>query len=162
MIKKIVGSLLILFTLSGYLNAQAGQANIYKQTINLPMQKVYPALYKALEDARFFVVFEPYISKNIQRFADKWGDDYNRNKLDGIRSMVFCNGWFANKVSNADPDMLALCPLRLGLYEKSGITTVVFARPSVIAEQSKAKPILLQIEAEVIEAIKTAAKSVSQ
>ncbi len=43
---------------------------------------------------------------------------YNRSKLSAIRSMVFCNGWYANQVSNKDPHMLALCPLHMTLIEK--------------------------------------------
>ena len=119
------------------------------------LQAVYPAVYEALEDARFFVVFEPNIGKNLKRFAKKWGDDYNQNKLSNIRSMVFCNVWYANAVSNADPDMLGLCPLRISLYEKQGETVVLFARPTVIAAQSKAKKVLQNVENEVIAAIKT-------
>jgi len=142
------------------LNSQAENSSIYKQTVNLPIDKVYPAVYEALEDARFYVVFEPYISKSISRFADKWGDDYNQSGLTSIRSMVFCNGWYANKVSNIDPDMLALCPLHLSLYEKSEKTTIVFARPSVIAEQSKAKELMLKIENEVVSAIQSGVKRV--
>ncbi len=133
--------------------AQAAERGMYKQEVNRPIDAVYPAVYKALEDARFFVVFEPNIGKNISRFADKWGDDYNQNKLSSIRSMVFCNGWYANAVSNADPDMLGLCPLRIGLYEKQGKTVVLFARPTVIAAQSKARDILQKVEDEVTAAI---------
>ena len=139
-------------------NLQAAESNIYKQVVNAPMEKVYPAVYKALEDKRFYVVFEVNIGKNIQRFADKWGDDFNQNKLTSIRSMVFCNGWYANKVSNVDPDMLALCPLHLSLYEKQEKTVVIFAKPSVIASDSIAKPILKEIESKVIEDIQTASE----
>jgi len=133
--------------------AQAAESGMYKQEVDRPIDAVYPAVYKALEDARFFVVFEPNIGKNISRFADKWGDDYNQNKLSSIRSMVFCNGWYANAVSNADPDMLGLCPLRIGLYEKQGKTIVLFARPTVIAAQSQARDILQKVEDEVTAAI---------
>ena len=160
MIKKFKMSLLVFIALLVSLDLLAGETNIYKQTVSSSMKKVYPAVYDALEEARFYVVFEPYISKNIERFADKWGDSYNQNKLDSIRSMVFCNGWYANKVSNADPDMLALCPLRLSLYEKAGETTVLFARPTVIGEFSQAKPVLQEIENKVIEAIKVGVKSI--
>ena len=139
-------------------NLQAAESNIYKQVVNAPMEKVYPAVYKAIEDKRFYVVFEVNIGKNIQRFADKWGDDFNQNKLTSIRSMVFCNGWYANKVSNVDPDMLALCPLHLSLYEKQEKTVVIFAKPSVIASDSIAKHILKEIESKVIEAIKKASE----
>lgn len=150
---KVSGLLSILLVSLLYsVNAIGG--NVYKQTVNVSMEKVYPAVYKSLENARFYVVFEPDIGKNLSRFSEKWGDTYNQNNIDSIRSMVFCNGWYANAVSNADPDMLALCPLRISLYEKQGKTTVLFARPTVIAEQSAAKTVLLEVENEVIDAIK--------
>ena len=120
------------------------------------MDQVYGPLYKALEEADFYVVFEANIGRNLSRFADKWGENYNRNKLDGIRSMVFCNGWYANAVSNADPSLLALCPLRLTLIERKGVTTVLFAKPTAIAADSPASKVLQRIEQEVITVIKQA------
>ena len=139
---------------------QAAESTIYRQTVNAPMGQVYPMVYKALENAKFWVVFEPKISENLQRISKKWGDNYNKNKLSSIRSMVFCNGSYANAVSNTDPDMLALCPLRIGLYEKETKTTVVFAKPTVIAAGSAAKPVLKEVEDEVIGAIKVALEGI--
>ncbi len=133
----------------------AGENNggVYRQQVNKPVDKIYDSLYKSLEDARFYVVFEPDIGSNISRFAKKWGDDYNRNGLSEIRSMVFCNGWYANMVSNLDPDMLGFCPLHLTLVESGGKTTVLFNRPSSIAQNSPARELFIKIESEVIEAI---------
>ncbi len=119
------------------------------------MDSVYDLVYTSLEDHRFFVVFEPNIQENISRFADKWGENYNRNNLQGIRSMVFCNGWYANAVSNADPDMLALCPLHITLIQQAGNTRLLFIKPTSIAQGSKAEKIAAEIEAEVIKAIDT-------
>ena len=127
---------------------------VYRQHVNKPIAQVYDNVYKSLEDARFFVVFEPNIGANLANFSKKWGDDYNKNNLTGLRSMVFCNGWYANKVSNLDPDMLGFCPLHLSLVERDGETTVLFNRPSIIAQHSPAKALFLEIETEVIEAIK--------
>lgn len=126
---------------------------VYSQQVDKPVIAVYDKLYKSLEDARFFVVFEPNIGKNLARLAEKWGDDYNRNKISEIRSMIFCNAWYANKVSNQDPEMLGFCPLHLTLVEREGKTTVLFNRPSAIAQNSPAEELLLKIESEVIKAI---------
>ena len=131
---------------------------VYRQQVNKPLADVYDNVYKSLEDARFFVVFEPNIGANLTRFSEKWGDDYNRNNLTAIRSMVFCNGWYANKVSNLDPDMLGFCPLHLSLIERDGKTVVLFNRPSAIAKNSPAAELLLSIETEVIEAVKKGLK----
>lgn len=120
------------------------------------LDSVYDVVYSSLEDKRYFVVFEPNIQKNISRFADKWGENYNRNKLQGIRSMVFCNGWYANAVSNADPDMLALCPLHITLIQREGKTHILFARPTSIAQGSKAEAVAREIEDDVSKALDAA------
>ena len=100
-------------------------------------------------------MFEPNIGNNLASFAERWGDEYNRSGLDGIRSMVFCNAWYANQVSNADPSMLALCPLHITLVEKQGNTTILFARPSEIAQGSAAVDIARELEDSVIQALES-------
>jgi uncharacterized protein (DUF302 family) len=144
-------SLLMLFLSFSSANAASG---VFEMTVDKPVSEVYDKVYKSLEDARFYVVLEPDIGKNLSGFAERWGDEYNRNKLSAIKSMVFCNGWYANQVSNRDPGMLAFCPLRMTLFEKDGKTTALFARPTVIAADSPALEILTELEYEVIAAIK--------
>ncbi len=80
----------------------AAESTVFELVVDKPIAEVYPAVYKSLEQARFFVVFEPDIGANLSGFAKRWGDDYNRNGLSAIRSMVFCNGWYTNQVSNKD------------------------------------------------------------
>lgn len=127
---------------------------VFKITVGEPAGKVYDKVYENLEAARFFVVFEPNIGKNLSGFADRWGDEYNQNKLTSLRAMVFCNGWYANQVSNKDPDMLGLCPLHLTVIERDGKTSVLFNRPTVIAADSPALSVLKEVETEVIAAIR--------
>lgn len=134
------------------------EPSVFSVSVDKPISEVYGKVYESLEDSRFYVVFEPDIGKNLSSFAERWGDQYNRNKLDAIRSLVFCNGWYANQVSNKDPAMLALCPLHMTLIEKDGKTTALFARPTVIAADSPARDILAELEYEVIAAIKKGMK----
>lgn len=126
---------------------------LYKVTVRQDFDTVYKQLNQALEQARFFVVLEPDIGKNLAGFAEVWGQDYNRNKLERIRSIVFCNGWYANRVANADPDMLALCPLHISLTHKKGATSVLFVRPDYIASKSKARYVTWELTDAVIDAI---------
>ena len=151
---KIIHKLIIFCLVMAVSAAQAASPNVFEHTVEKSMEQVYPSLYKALEDEGFYVVFEANIGRNLSRFADKWGENYNRNKLDGIRSMVFCNGWYANAVSNEDPSLLALCPLRLTLIEREGKTTVLFAKPTAIAADSPARKVLQRVENEVIAVIR--------
>jgi uncharacterized protein (DUF302 family) len=150
--KRRVLSIFLLLCLS--LSAAHADSSIFTYRSDKPITEVYDKVYESLEDARFYVVFEPNIGKNLSTFADRWGDEYNRSKLSAIRSMVFCNGWYANQVSNKDPRMLALCPLHMTLIEKDGSTTALFARPTVIAADSPARDTLAELESEVIAAIK--------
>jgi uncharacterized protein (DUF302 family) len=148
---KRFGLLLLVFL--WFSQAQAGNDNVRAWSTDQPLDTAYKVVYKHLEDNRFFVVFEPDIQSNLSRFAERWGEDYNRNKLEGIRSMVFCNGWYANQVSNADPDMLALCPLHVTLIQEQGHTRVLFVRPSRVAAGSKAQTIARELEEDVAKAI---------
>ena len=141
---------------------QATPAGVFRADARAPMARTYPAIHKALEDARFWVVFEADIGRNLAGFAAKWGEDYNRNGLTGIRSIVVCNGWYANQVSNADPDLLALCPLRVNLVEKDGVTRVLFARPSVIAAGSPGAAAVQEIEQTLVRAIRTGIQQAEQ
>ncbi|MCW8854198.1 MAG: DUF302 domain-containing protein [Gammaproteobacteria bacterium] len=156
---QIINKIAVLLLLLSSFSIFAESPNVFEYQVQQPMSQIYGRLYKALEDDGFYVVFEANIGKNLSRMADKWGENYNQNQLDGIRSMVFCNGWYANAVSNADPTMLALCPLRLTLMEKKGVTTALFARPSVIAGDSPARKVLSRVENDVISIIK---KSMSE
>ena len=149
--------LVLMFSVS---SVYAGDKNsgVYIKQVDKPLSEVYDNVYKSLEEARFFVVFEPNIGANLASFSKKWGDDYNQNNIAEIRSMVFCNGWYANKVSNLDPNMLGFCPLHITLIEREGKTTVLFNRPGIIAQNSPAKELLLTIESEVIEALQLGLK----
>ncbi len=142
--------------------AWAEPANVLVWSTDKDMETTYKVVYKNLEDNNFFVVFEPNIQANLSHFAERWGDDYNRNKLEGIRAMVFCNGWYANQVSNADPDMLALCPLHITLVQQAGNTRVLFARPSVIAGGSRAGKIARELEDDVARAVEAAVRELSE
>ena len=144
----------VVFILGLSVSAVHADSSVFAHSVDKPVAAIYDSLHKSLEDARLYVVLEPNIGKNLSGFAERWGDQYNRNSLTAIRSMVFCNGWYANQVSNRDPHMLALCPLSLTLIEKDGRTTALFARPSLIAADSPARDIVVELENHVIEAIR--------
>lgn len=148
--KAILLMLLLLLPLGGLAND-----SVYRVTTGQPLDIVYPAVKSGLESQRLYVVFEPDIGRNLASFAARWGEDYNRQGLDAIRSMVFCNPWYANQVANADPGMLALCPLHLTLTQREGRTTILFIRPSRIARGTAAEAIAAELEDAVIGAIES-------
>ena len=133
--------------------AFAASPNVYEKSVSKDLEATYQNVYKALEDNGFYVIFEPDIGKNLENFSEKWGKDYNQNKLEAIRSMVFCSAFYANKISNTDPALLALCPLHVTLTHKAGRTTVLFVKPSAVAKGSKAEKVTQELEKDVIKSL---------
>ena len=135
--------------------AWAESPMIYEKQVKGEAEKTYKQVFEALENNGYFVVFEPNIGKNLAYFEKRWGKDYNKNNLESIRSMVFCNAWYANQVSNTDPQLLALCPLHISLVHKEGVTRILFIRPSLVATGSPAEKIALELEQDVIRTIES-------
>ena len=131
----------------------AVEPSVYVKKVKGDFSATYKKVFTALENNGYFVVFEPNIGKNLSNFAQRWGKNYNKNGLEAIRSLVFCNAWYANEVSNMDPEMLALCPLHITLTHKKGVTSILFVRPSQVAVDSPAKKVVTELELDVIRAI---------
>lgn len=146
----------LLFLLFSSLVQAAPNPAIYQASARMPFAKAVKVVTAKLEDAGYAVVDELPVSENLKGMAKKWGPDYNRNKLEGITSLVFCNGWYVNQVSNLDPSLLGLCPLHVTLTHKAGVTTVLFNRPTAIAAGSPAEKVLKEAETEVIQALESA------
>ena len=147
-------SIVVLCLLCVFMTHVYAGDTVFQTTVEASIEDVYDSVSSALDENRFFVVFDVNMGRNMARFAERWGEDYNRNALEGIRAMVVCNIWYTNQVSNKDPSMLSLCPLTLTLIHKQGTTTVLFARPTVIAKGSPAEPVIEELEQEFIDAIK--------
>ncbi len=136
--------------------AAAGLPGVLHWQVERDLETVYESVYNALEENKYFIIFEANISANLARFSEQWGESYNRSQLQGIRAMVICNPWYTNEVSNQDPDMLVLCPLQLTVYQKDGITHVGFARPTHVGAGSDAMPLLKEIESVLSSAVEQA------
>ena len=93
-------------------NAFAESPAVYEKSFDQNLETAYKGVFKALESNGFKVVYEVDIQENLTKFATKnVVKDFNLNQMEGIKSMVFFNGALAVKISNADPTMLAMCPL---------------------------------------------------
>jgi hypothetical protein len=148
MVRKLVLFLLLVST-----TVHSGLPGVLRWDVEQGLETTYKSVYKSLEENRFFVVFEPNIGRNLEGFAARWGDNYNRSGLSGIRSMVFCNAWYTNAISNAEPALLSLCPLHITLFHKAGTTSIVFTRPTHAGAGSKAAALLGELETDVRKAV---------
>lgn len=141
-------------------NGRAEVSAVYEKAVNQNLDTAYTQVKKALEGNGFKVVYELDIMDNMNKFAEKNAvKDYNSNKLEAIKSLVFCNGALSIKISNADPAMLALCPLHVTFTQKSGHATVLFARTGALAQGSKAEAPAKELEDKVIKTIESGLSS---
>lgn len=150
--------LLILMVL-GMTPLRAELAGVLRWDVAQDLEPTYRMISRSLQESGFHVVFEPDIGGNLAGFAQRWGEDYNRGGLEGIRAMVFCNAWYANALSNQEPGLLALCPLHITLFHKGPTTSIVFIRPTHAGAGSAALPLLRELEAEVKRAVEAGIKA---
>ena len=142
--------------------SQAELPGVRHWSVEQDMEVTYKSIYKSLEKNDMFVIFEPNIGRNLAGFAGRWGDNYNRNRLQDIRSMVFCSAWYVNEVSNIDPKLLALCPMHITLYRQDNITHVIFTRPTHVGQRSAAAGLLEGLEAKVSAAVEAGIAAVQR
>lgn len=146
-------TLILLLALVSF-NSWAESPAIYEKTFDQNLATAYPRVRLALESNGFKVVYEIDMLENMTKFAVKNAvKDFNLNQLEGIKSLIFCNGPLAMQISNADPSMLALCPLHLTLTQRAGHVSILFVRPSVLAQGSKAAASAKELEEKVIKTI---------
>ena len=122
-------------------------------TLEADLETTYKNVYRALENNNMFVIFEANMGRTLAGFSDRWGANYNRNQLQGMRSMMFCNPWYVNEVSNLDPQLLAFCPMHITLYRQDNITHIIFTRPTHVGQRSAAAGLLEGLEAKVSAAV---------
>ncbi|WP_299183198.1 DUF302 domain-containing protein [uncultured Neptuniibacter sp.] len=153
-IRSLIRTLLIVSTLLFSLNISASP--VLKLEMPGSFEENYDKVSHALDENRFYVIFEPNIGRSLSNFKERWGEDYNRNGFDEVRSLVFCNPWYVNQVLNKDPEMAALCPLSVTLLQKGETTELLFLRPGQLKPDSPAQAILLELEQDITQALKQA------
>jgi uncharacterized protein (DUF302 family) len=154
MFRKILFSIMLL--LGSIVHAGEEQNAIFSISVDRDGEEVYQSVYKSLEESRFYVIFEANIGKNLARNAERWGDEYNKNKFELVKVLIICNPFYANQVLNIDPTMMALCPMTVTVMFKQGRTTVLFGKLTPIAKGSAAQETLWEVENTVITAIENA------
>lgn len=66
--------------------------------------------------------------------------------MQGVKTLLICNGYVGNQVSNLDPKMMALCPIRLTIIEENKKLTVTFLRHDTIETSKEIKSLLTKLD----------------
>ncbi|MDD5157970.1 DUF302 domain-containing protein [Sulfurimonas sp.] len=149
--KKLILTLLLLLSS----NLMAAQGSIYKKIINEPYDDYFPKLKKAIEANHMNIVSEIDLMSRFKEagYQKKFGADFNKNKLEKVTSLVICNGYVANQISNIDIEMMAFCPVRISVIQRGGKTIVLFIKASGIATNKKAASLLKSLDDVIVHTI---------
>lgn len=131
-------------------------SNIYNVSVHEDFRSALHTLKKTLEKEDLYIITKADISGTLAKMKNKLGKDYNKRGYEVAKSIIFCNPFYANQVMNIDPEMMALCPLKIMLLTKKGKTTALFVLPSKLAGKSPAKKILITVENKVKKALEKA------
>ncbi len=144
----------LLFALSAAPAAMAASSGVYTRTVHQGMAVTMKALSRSLAMHHFKIVMKMDIGKKVA-FAHRklHFAHYNMNHLSDVRTIIFCNPVMFNALTNADPDMAAICPLHVTLTTKQGWTTIQYARAGYIAAGTPAEGVARRIESTVVSAI---------
>lgn len=129
---------------------------VYKVSVKKDFSSSLHSLKKTLEDQNLYIISKADISGTLKRMKVKLGKAYNKRHYTTVKSIIFCNPFYANDILNLDPSMMALCPLKIMLLEKDGKTTALFILPTSLAKGSPAKNVLGELENKVKKALKSA------
>ena len=141
---------------------QAELPGVRHWTLEADLEIAYKNVYRSLENNNMFVIFEADIGRSLAGFAPQWGANYNRNRLQGPRSMMFCDAWYVNEISNIDPQLLSFCPMHLTFYRQDNTTHIVFTRPTHVGKLSAAAGLLEGLEAKVSAAVEAGIAALQQ
>ena len=151
--KSIFAVPALLFTFASA-HAAMPAPGVYTQRVHHSMVVTVRDVSKSLKMHHFKIVQEIDIGKKVAIAHRKLHfKNYNMNHLSDARAIVFCNPVLFNMVTNADPDMAAICPLHVTLTSKDGWTTIQYARASHIAEGTPAEDAARKVETDVIAAL---------
>ncbi|MGV0005785.1 MAG: hypothetical protein ACNYPG_04070 [Candidatus Porifericomitaceae bacterium WSBS_2022_MAG_OTU9] len=134
--------------------------HIYSTHIDGDFDTVHNLLRRELDAERFFVVKDLNIGRNLEHFAQKWGDNYNRHNFSRIHTMIICNAWFANETINISPAHMSLCPLSLVLLHKNNKTMLHYALRQPMASQGDIAELMERLDQRFVDVLDGAVKRI--
>lgn len=146
-------SLFALLTV-GTLSASA--ADMYVETLPVPMSKASGEIQKALATHHFKVVMHIDILKRIEaKQSILHIQNLNPEKFQDVQAMVFCNPVLFSDLLSANWRSAAVCPLNLTIYGKGNQTTIAYPERAAFTNGTAASKVGAKIDHLVIAALRS-------
>jgi uncharacterized protein (DUF302 family) len=123
-------------------------SSIYKKEVPESLKSYLPKLKKSIKDNHMNILYEMDLMEKFKKsgYAKKFGADFNKNGITSVTTLLLCNGYVGNQVSNIDPDMMVLCPIKVTLIERGNTVTVSFVKNFEVATNREVKALLLTLD----------------
>lgn len=137
------------------LSANLFASDFYTKVVHDSFDNYYPKLQKSIKDNHMNVLYELKLIEQFKKkgYAKKFGKDFNKNDIDEVVTLLICNGYVGNQVSNIDPAMMALCPIKLTIIKQGRKLTVTFLRHDSVKANPKVKELLTTLDKILIHTI---------
>lgn len=147
--KAFIVTLFLLF------GANLFASEFYSKVVHESFDSYYPKLKAAIKKNHMNIIYELDLIKQFKDkgYSEKFGSEFNKNKLDGVKTLLICNGYVGNQISNLNPAMMALCPIRLTIIQDSRKLTVTFLRHDSINAPQEVKSLLTTLDTILINTI---------
>ncbi|WP_310441844.1 DUF302 domain-containing protein [Sulfurimonas sp.] len=122
--KKLLLGVLLLLASSSFAN------EVYKKEVATPHDVYMKEFKKAVKKNHMNVLYELDLIKKFKDagYAKKFGADFNKNKLTAATTILLCNGYIGNQISNIDPEMMSLCPIKVSIISDGKSTKIIYTK----------------------------------
>lgn len=130
-------------------------ADVYKKEVKTPHDVYMKEFKAAVAKNHMNVLYELDLVEKFTNagYAKKFGADFNKNKLTGATTILLCNGYIGNQVSNIDPDAMAYCPIKVSVLSDARGTKVIYTKYAGQSKNQKINSLLKTLDTVVINTI---------
>lgn len=144
------------FALFCFCTITASAADMYTETLPVPISKASGEIQKALSTHHFKVVMHIDILKRIEAKESVLHiQNLNPEKFQDVQAMVFCNPMLFSDLLSAHWSSAAACPLNLTIFGKGDQTTLVYPERVAFTHDTSADVVGVKIDNLVIAALKS-------
>ncbi|MDO9266303.1 MAG: DUF302 domain-containing protein [Sulfurimonas sp.] len=147
--KKLLLSVLLLLASSSFAN------EVYKKEVKTPYDVYIKELKEAIEKNHMNVLYELDLIKKFKDagYAKKFGADFNKNQLTAATTILLCNGYIGNQISNIDAEMMALCPIKISVISNGKYTKIIYTKYKGASTNKEISALLETLDEVVINTI---------
>ena len=135
--------------------SSAASESVYTKVIDENYDSYMPKFKIALKANHMNVVSELDLMERFSKVkgAEKYRGGFEKQGITKVTSLVTCIGLVGLQVAAAEPDMMALCPVRITVMAKGDKTVVTFIRNQYVAKGTAVEDTVARLDNAIIDTV---------